>query len=435
MVMMLAKMNGTLFTLAMLEMNVMAVLLLTTLFLLWKLDFVATLLGLRTFAAERPDSLREMWTEEEYAKARDYHGVSARFSLMKSTVSLALLLGFWLLGGFSWLDAVVHGWFPDRPVMMGLSYFGVLFAAQMVFALPWEWYDTFVIETRFGFNKATPGVFVGDQCKGLLLAVVIGAPIAGLVLWIFQSFSMPWLWAWLAFSAFQILLLWLVPVVILPLFNKFQPMEDGELKQAIEAMAQRCNFPLTGLFIMDGSKRSTKANAFFTGFGKTKKIALFDTLVEKHSVGELVAVLAHEIGHFQCRHVPQRLVASLIQTAVFFYLLGLATDANGAFARMLFDAFGVGVISAHVGMVLFMVLFSPVSTVLGVVLNAWSRKNEFEADAYAAKFSSAADLISALKKLSTSNLSHPTPHGLRVWLDYSHPPLAVRLAALEKFRS
>jgi STE24 endopeptidase len=415
-------------------MNVMAVMLIIILFLLWKVDFIATLLGLRTFAPERPDSLREMWTEEEYAKAREYHGVSARFSLIKSTVSLGLLLGFWLLGGFSWLDAVVHDWFPDRPVVMGLAFFAVLSLGQMLYSLPWEWYDTFVIETRFGFNKSTLGVFVGDQCKGLLLAVVIGAPIAALVLWIFQSVSLPWLWAWLAFSAFQILLLWLVPVVILPMFNKFQPMADGELKQAIEEMARRCDFPLTGLFIMDGSKRSTKANAFFTGFGKTKKIALFDTLVEKHSVGELVAVLAHEIGHFQCRHVPQRLVASLIQTAVLFYLLGLATDPQGAFARMLFDAFGVEMISAHVGMVLFLVLFSPVSTLLGVALHAWSRKNEFEADAYAARYSSAADLISALKKLSTSNLSHPTPHALRVWLDYSHPPLALRLAALEKFR-
>lgn len=419
---------------AMPEMNAMALGLLVMIFLVWKLDFVATLLGLKSFAIALPDRLRGMWTEEAYEKARQYHTDSARFSIAKSVASLMTLLVFWLLGGFSWLDSLTRGWFPDQPILMGLAFFGVLFAGQTLLALPWAWYDTFVIETRYGFNKMTPSVFFADQGKGLLLAMIIGGPIAALVLWIFGSVSMPWLWAWLAFSVIQIIMLILAPVVFLPLFNKYEPMPDGELKQAIEEMARRCHFPLTGLYIVDGSKRSTKANAQFIGFGKTKKIALFDTLVEKHSVAELVAVLAHEIGHFQCKHVPQRLMASIVQSGVLFFLIGLATDAHGAFSRILFDAFGVAQISPHVGLVLFMILFSPVSCFLGVVFNAWSRKHEFEADAYAAKYSSAAELISALKQLTVDNLSHPTPHPLRVWLDYSHPPMIERLEALEKHR-
>jgi STE24 endopeptidase len=226
-------------------------------------------------------------------------------------------------------------------------------------------------------------------------------------------------------------MMWLAPAVILPLFNKFEPMPEGELRSAIEVMAKKCEFPISGLYIMDGSKRSTKANAFFTGFGKTKKIALFDTLLAKHDTAELVAILAHEIGHFRCKHIPQRLVASILQSAVMFFLIGLATDPRGNFSRMLFDAFGVADISPHVGLVLFGLIFAPIGRLLGIVSNQWSRRHEFEADAYAAEHTgSPASLMSALKKLSTDNLSHPTPHPLRVALDYSHPPLSQRLEAL-----
>lgn len=413
----------------------MAVCLILVLFLFWKLELVATLLNLKAFRAEIPNSLKDLWTQESYDKARAYSISSARFSMVESAVSLTILLGFWCLGGFGWLDECTRDWFPDSPIRTGLSFLGLIMAGQYLSALPLSVYHTFVIEEKFGFNKTTAKLFVLDQLKGILLGVVIGVPLAAAVMWIFQHVDQAWLWAWGAVSAFQLLMMWLAPAVILPLFNKFTPMPEGELRDAIEAMARRCDFPIVGLYVMDGSKRSTKANAFFTGFGKMKKIALFDTLIGKHSTDELVAILAHEIGHFRCKHIPQRLGASLLQSALLFFLIGLATDPDGAFSRLLFDAFGVQAISPHVGLVLFSILFSPASRLLGIFSNQWSRRHEFEADAYAAEHCGSPDaLITALKKLTTDNLSHPTPHPLRVLLDYSHPPMSQRLAALEKLR-
>jgi STE24 endopeptidase len=333
------------------------------------------------------------------------------------------------------LDESTREWFPDSPIRTGLCFLSLLMIGQYVSGLPLSIYDTFVIEEKFGFNQTTPKVFLTDQLKNILLGIVIGLPLAAAVLWIFQHVDRAWLWAWGSVSAFQLLMMWLAPAVILPLFNQFTPMPEGELRDAIEAMARRCNFPIVGLYVMDGSKRSTKANAFFTGFGKMKKIALFDTLIGKHSTDELVAILAHEIGHFRCKHIPQRLGVSLLQSALLFFLIGLATDPDGTFSRLLFDAFGVKTISPHVGLVLFSILFSPASRLLGIVSNQWSRRYEFEADAYAALHCGSPDaLIAALKKLTTDNLSHPTPHPLRVLLDYSHPPMSQRLAALEKLR-
>lgn len=421
--------------LAEIDGNFMMVSLCILLFLFWKLEFIATLLNLKSFAPHVPPALQDLWTTDSYEKARNYSVTSARFSIIESTFSLMLLLGFWLLGGFGWLDELTRQWFPDSPIRTGLAFLGLLFAGQYLLGLPLSLYDTFVIEEKFGFNKTTPRVYAIDQIKSILLGVIIGLPLTAAVLWIFSTVDHAWLWAWACVSAFQLLMMWLAPAVILPLFNKFSPMPEGELRDAIEAMAKRCDFPIVGLYVMDGSKRSTKANAFFTGFGKTKKIALFDTLIEKHSTEELVAILAHEIGHFRCKHIPQRLAASLLQSALLFFLIGLATNPQGAFARLLFDAFGVATISPHVGLVLFGILFSPASRLLGILSNRWSRRHEFEADAYAAQHcGSPAPLITALKKLTTDNLSHPTPHALRVMLDYSHPPLSQRLAALESLR-
>ena len=327
-------------------------------FLMWKLEFLATILNIKAFNPEVPAKLRDLWTDEAYEKARAYSTTSARFSIVESTFSLFLVLAFWTLGGFGWLDQWTRSVLPDSPIAIGLLFLGVLFAAQHLISQPMAIYDTFVIEEKFGFNQTTPKLYIIDQLKGLLLAAIIGLPLMAAVLWIFQNVPQAWLWAWACVSAFQLLMMWLAPAVILPLFNKFEPMPEGELRTAIEAMAKRCNFPIVGLFVMDGSKRSTKANAFFTGLGKTKKIALFDTLIAKHSTAELVAILAHEIGHFRCKHIPQRLVASMVQSAVIFFLIGLATDPQGTFARMLFDAFGVKTISPHVGLVLFG-FFSP----------------------------------------------------------------------------
>ena len=400
------------------------------LFLLWKLEFAATLLNLKAFPDEAPRELDGLMDDNQLAKAREYLVTNSRFDIIQSVFSLTVLLIFWFCGGFQWLDTIARA-ASGHPVAVGLCYLSALFLGQSLLSLPFSIYETFVIENRFGFNRATPATFIMDRLKGLLLAALIGLPLMGAVLWIFGNVAHAWLWAWLVVTAVQLLLTWLAPTLIMPLFNKFTPMPEGPLKSRIEELGKRCGFPLDGVFVMDGSKRSTKANAFFTGLGKRKKIALFDTLIGKCGEAELLGVLAHEIGHFRKGHIRQRLAAGIVQTAVIFFLLGFATDPGGHFARLLFDAFGVKEISPHVGLVLFSILLEPVSKSLGVLLNAWSRRHEFEADAYAAEVTGdAAPLATALRKMTADHLSHPSPAKLRVWLDYSHPPLVERLRAL-----
>lgn len=412
------------------DWNFMTILIVVALFALWKLELVATLLNLRSFPSAVPAELQDVMDEQKLEQARAYLLTNSRFHLIESLASLVALIIFWVVGGFGWLDQLSRS-FSGNPIVAGLIFLSLLFLGQSLLSLPFNWYHTFVIEQKFGFNRSTPAVFVMDRVKGLLLAAIIGLPIAAIVLWIFGNVPNAWLWAWIVVTVFQLLLTYLAPSFILPLFNKFTPMPEGEQRQAIEALGDRCGFPLDGVFVMDGSKRSTKANAFFTGLGKRKKIALFDTLMEKHSQPELLGVLAHEIGHFRCGHIKQRLVVGILQMAAIFFLLGLATDPDGKFSRLLFDAFGVKDISPHVGLVLFAILLEPFGKFLGVLANAWSRKHEFEADAYAAKVTGEREpLGEALKKLSADHLSHPTPSRLRVWLDYSHPPLIERLAAL-----
>jgi STE24 endopeptidase len=388
------------------DWNFMSVIIVVGLFLLWKLELAATLMNQKAFPMSVPKALGDLMDSTKLEKARAYLAINARFGIIQSTVSL---------------------------VVAGLIFLSLLFLGQSLISLPFSIYDTFVIEQEFGFNRATPRTFIMDRVKGLLLAAVIGLPLGAAILWIFGNVPNAWLWAWLTVTAFQLILTYLAPSLIMPLFNKFTAMPDGELKQEIEELGDKCGFPLTGVFVMDGSKRSTKANAFFTGLGKRKKIALFDTLVEKSTRPELIGVLAHEIGHFRCGHIKQRLFVGILQTAVIFFLLGLATDPDGKFARVLFDAFGVKQISPQVGLVLFSILLEPVSKLLGVLANAWSRRHEFEADAYAAKVTGdGKSLGEALKKMTADHLSHPSPAPLRVWLDYSHPPLIQRLEALEK---
>ena len=413
------------------DWNFMSVIILVGVFVLWKLEFAATLMNLKAFPSRVPQALSDLMDAEKLEKARTYLVTNARFGILQSTFSLTVLLIFWVIGGFGCLDSLSRSFTPS-PVIAGLIFLTFLFLGQSLISLPFSIYDTFVIEQKFGFNRATPATFIMDRLKGLLLAAIIGLPLAAVVLWIFGNVAHAWLWAWAVVTAFQLILTYLAPSLIMPLFNKFTPMPDGELKQEIEALGVKCGFPLTGVFVMDGSKRSTKANAFFTGLGKQKKIALFDTLVEKSSKPELLGVLAHEIGHFRCGHIKQRLAVGILQTAVIFFLLGLATDPEGKFARLLFDAFGVKQISPQVGLVLFSIMLEPVSKILGVLANAWSRRHEFEADAYAARITGDGTALGeALKKMTADHLSHPSPAPLRVWLDYSHPPLIQRLEALQ----
>ena len=409
----------------------MSLIIIISLFLLWNLELIATLLNIKTFPSSAPRELDGMMDQEKLEKARAYLNVNSRFDILKSTFSLTVLLCFWFFHGFPFLDHLARS-FSENEIVSGIIFLAVLFIGQNLISIPFDWYETFGIEEKFGFNKSTPKTFIVDRIKGLFLASIIGLPIIAGILWIFQEVPNAWIWAWAFVTAVQLLLTYLAPTFILPLFNKFTPMPEGELRTKIEELGTSCGFPLEGVFIIDGSKRSTKANAYFTGFGKHKKIALFDTLIEKSSIPELLAILAHEIGHFRLGHIKQRLFVGILQMALIFFLIGLATDKSGAFARLLHDAFFVKTISTQTGLVFFTILLEPASKLLTILANAWSRKHEFEADAYAGKSTGTPEaLATALKKLSSDHLSHPVPHKLRVILDYSHPPLLERLRALD----
>lgn len=392
------------------------------------LDVVSSLLNLKALKPELPNEFTDVFDGEKYAQSQAYTRETTKFGLLESTFSLIVFLLFWWLGGFQWLDGFARG-FGLGPILTGLCFVTLLMVGGQILSLPFTIYDTFVIEEKFGFNKTTPKTFVTDMVKNLILGAALGLPLFALLLYLFQNpafGNIAWLVAWIVTTLFQIFLLFVYPKWILPMFNEFKPLEDGELRQGIETMANQCEFPLTGIFEMDGSKRSTKSNAYFAGFGKHKKIALFDTLIKKHTVPELVAVLAHEIGHFKLKHIVKTLFFGIVQMGVIFYLLGLFINNRG-----LFDAFGVQETSVYLSFIFFSFLLSPLSKLIGVAMAIFSRKNEFEADAFAVKVTgSATPLITALKSLSKDNLSNLTPHPFYVFINYSHPPMLERIAAL-----
>ena len=391
------------------------------------IDLVSEWLNLGALKPEVPAPFRDIYDAESYRKSQEYTRAQTRFGWITGTFSLVLLLGFWLGGGFNWTDKLVRSW-TANPIIAGLAFFAILYLGRRLLSLPFEIYETFVIEQKFGFNKSTPAVFAGDLVKELLLTAALGIPLgAGLLAFFEYAGPLAWLWGWIAVTAFSLLLSYLAPSYIMPLFNKFSPLQDGELKEELFNYAKKVEFPLTEISVMDGSKRSTKSNAFFTGFGKRKKVALFDTLIANHTVPELLGVLAHEIGHYKKKHIPQMMVFGIVSTGFMFFLAGVFMKNADLHA-----AFGVEQVSVYASLLFFSLLFSPLQKVLGVLSAIWSRKNEFEADAFAAQTTgSALPLVSALKRLSKDNLSNLTPHPFYVFLNYSHPPMLTRLRALE----
>ena len=398
---------------------------LVTVLLIRGLDLVATWLNLRSLHPEVPTEMADEFDPEKYAQSQAYTRASARFGVIETALSMAVFFVFWLIGGFGWLDGIVRSWGLGM-IVSGLLYVSLLFLGNYVVSLPLELYDTFVLEEKFGFNRTTSGTWIADQGKSLGLGALLGLPLLALVLWIFATLPMAWFWGWLALTLVTLALTYVAPTWIMPLFNKFEPLDDGELKTSIHAMAEKCEFPLREVMVMDGSKRSAKSNAFFTGIGKNKRIALFDTLVERHTTDELVAVLAHEIGHYKRRHIFKGMALGIGTNLLLFFLLGLVMENRGLFA-----AFGVAETSIYLSLVFFGILVQPLSSVVGVLGNAFNRKWEFEADAYAAEATGHPNaLVTALKKLSKDNLSNLTPHPLTVFLHYSHPPVIQRIAVM-----
>jgi STE24 endopeptidase len=313
------------------------------------------------------------------------------------------------------------------PLLTALLYFLVLGALDQIIEIPFSWYHTFVLEQRFGFNRSTLGTFFGDLLKGWVLGLVLGGLLGGAVVWFFlYGGALAWLWAWVAFTAFQLVLTFLAPVLLMPLFNKFEPLPEGDLKSAIEAFARKVDFRLQGIFTMDGSKRSSKANAFFTGFGRFRRIVLFDTLVQQQTVPELVAVLAHEVGHFKRKHILKSIALSVGTSFLMFWLFSRILASPS-----LASDFGFSHPSLEAAFTIVFWLYTPFSLLTSLFAHSLSRKFEFEADAFAReKTGDAPSLASALKKLSVESLSNLNPHPWKVFLDYSHPPVTQRLKAL-----
>ncbi|MFO7936832.1 MAG: M48 family metallopeptidase [Kiritimatiellia bacterium] len=384
-------------------------------------------LNLKALNSELPEEFKDVFDTAKYRKSQEYLRVNTRFESVHSSFSLLITLLFLSLKGPGWLDGHVCGW-AESWGWRSLAFVGVIYIFSTLTSIPFSAYSTFVIEERFGFNKTTVKTFVMDLFKSVMLTIIIGVPVYLAVIWFFRSFDFGWLWAWCALSLFSLFLMYIAPVWIMPLFNKFTPLaEDSELNQAIQAMCKKADFKIQGVYTMDGSKRSSKSNAFFTGFGKNKKIALFDTLIEKHSTEELVAVLAHEIGHYKKKHIFQSMALSFLTSAFMLFLLGLFLKTT-----VVFTAFGIEQPSVYTGLLLFGFVYAPISFVIGIFQSALSRRNEFEADRFAAEVTGKpVVMIDALKKLSADNLSNLTPHPLKVFLEYSHPPVLQRIQALK----
>lgn len=374
---------------------------------------------------EIPEVMKGYYDEEKYAKSQAYQRTNGKFGLFSSSFSFILSIGLLYFGGFGWIDALVGTW-VSTPMMQSLVFFGVLFIASDILGIPFSLYGTFVIEEKFGFNKTTPKTFILDKIKGYALTIIVGGGVLWVLLYLIQTIDADfWWYFWIVIAGFILFTNMFYTSLILPLFNKLTPLEDGELKQAIEKYSEKIQFPLNDIYVIDGSKRSNKANAFFSGIGKKKKIVLYDTLIKNHTIEELVAVLAHEVGHFKKKHIIYGFALSILQVGFMLFIMSLLI-----FNEQLSLALGGSGLAIHLNLIAFTMLYSPISQITGILMNMLSRKNEFEADAYARETYDGEQLQIALKKLSVDSLSNLYPHPAHVFMHYSHPPMLKRLEAL-----
>ena len=369
-----------------------------------------------------PTELEGIYDSTKYLQQQNYEKINFRFSLLTSTFSFGLILAMLLFNGFAIIDTISRG-LSENTIFIALIFFGILMFASDILSTPFSVYHTFVIEEKFGFNKTTPKTFFFDKMKGWLLTALIGGGLLSLIIWLFQSTGEYfWLFAWSVVSGFMFFMALFYSSLIVPLFNKQKPLEEGALKTAIQSFCNKVGYKLKNVYVIDGSKRSTKANAYFTGFGKKKRIALYDTLINDLSTEEIVAVLAHEIGPNKKKHTVQSMILSVLQTGIILFIFSKVADNP-----LLSQALGAEQHGFHLGLITFGILFSPISFITGIGLNILSRKNEYEADAFATINYNGLHLISALKKLTEKNLSNLTPHPVYVFFHYSHPTLLERI--------
>jgi len=384
-------------------------------------------LNARHRKTELPDELKDVYPEEEYKRSQQYKSDNRKLSFISSTFNLVVILVFLFFDGFAFVDQLARD-VTTQPLLVPLVFFGMLMLAWDLINTPFSVYDTFVIEERYGFNKTTARTYILDKIKGYILSGIVGGGLLILVVWFYRlTGAMFWLFAWTLIIVFMVFLTMFYTHWIVPLFNKLTPLEEGTLKSRIVELCRQVGFNLRDVFVIDGSKRSTKANAFFSGLGRQKRIVLFDTLIEELHLREILAVLAHEMGHYRKRHTLVNLAISVVQTGITLYILSLLVNNP-----ILSHALGVSQPSFHIALITFSLLYSPISTVLGIAMNYLSRKNEFQADAFAAFYGLSDHLIEALKKLSVKNLSNLTPHPAYVRVHYSHPPLLERIHNLRR---
>lgn len=393
------------------------------------LETIAKWLNMSAVKAEIPASIANLYDETAYVKSQTYLHKNTQLSIFQSGLGLLAMLLFWFMDGFGWLDHVTRslGW---GEVVTGLLFVGALALFNGLLGLPFAWYNTFVVEEQFGFNKTTAATFWLDRIKGVALGLIIGTPVLALILWLLGGMGpSAWLYVWLTMTALSLILQYIAPTWIMPLFNTFEPLSDDHpLKTSVLSYAEKVKFPLANMMVMDGSRRSSKANAFFTGFGKNRRIALFDTLIADHTVPELTAIVAHEVGHYKLRHLTKNMITGFLEVGAYLYIMSLCLNL-----APLYTTFGIAQISVHAGLVFFAMLFSPIQLVLGLLGNYVSRKHEFEADAFALETAPEPQALGeALKKMSVKHLSNLFPHPLFVFLNYSHPPLLQRLAAMDR---
>lgn len=391
--------------------------------------FIVNFLNLKKISSTLPEEFQNDYPQEKYQHSQSYLRVNTQFQLIEASIYACILLLAIGLGFFNALDVMVRK-LEWGEKLSGVTYIFSLFAINAIIALPFSYYHTFVIEETFGFNKTSLKTFLSDLLKGTFLSFVIGAPLIWSLLWFFEHFeSQAWLYCWAFIFSYQIVMMYIGPHFLMPLFNTFTPLEEGELKASILEYAQTYNYPIKEVYAMDGSKRSGKSNAFFTGFGKHKRIVLYDTLLEKHSNEELLSILAHEMGHYKRNHIFKMTLFSGLQMGLLFFLLSLFLNN-----QKLFDAFGMQHLSHYASLIFFAFLYSPIASFLSIIFNVFSRKYEFEADNYAISTTQNKDIfIKALKKLSVHNLSNLTPHPLKVFLEYSHPPVLQRIESIRNY--
>jgi len=390
-------------------------------------DKILDALNAKHFKDALPEELQDVYDASEYKKSQAYKATNYRFGLITSTFSLVLTLSFLLLDGFEFVDNIARG-LSDNPIVIALIFFGIIMIGSDIVTLPFSYYSTFVIEEKFGFNKTTKKTFFTDKLKGWLMMAIIGGGLLALIIWFYQSAGTYfWLYAWGLVTVFVLFMNMFYSKLIVPLFNKQKPLEPGSLRNKISDYAQTVGFKLDKIFVIDGSKRSTKANAYFSGFGSEKRVTLYDTLINDLEDEEIVAVLAHEVGHYKKKHIIFNLFVSILTTGLMLYILSLFISNP-----LLSNALGVEIPSFHIGLIAFGLLYAPISEITGLIMNLFSRAFEYQADDYAKNTYKAEPLITSLKKLSKNSLSNLTPHPAYVFMHYSHPTLLQRIKNLRK---